>query len=125
MLKTRILCIFLLGLLLCGCKAEKAAETTAPTRPAMTDAPAVTTAASNPAATTDTPKAPAEDTVQKFESAINHVEENSFLVWIPMHGGQKYHANHTCSEMDRPVHVSVETARANGYTRCERCSPTP
>lgn len=43
------------------------------------------------------------------------------LVWIPTHGGTKYHCSARCSNMIDPIQVSRETAIANGFTACKRC----
>lgn len=51
---------------------------------------------------------------QKEETAGN-------LVWVPVNGGTKYHNKPSCSKMEDPMQVSVETAKANGYTACKKC----
>ena len=48
-------------------------------------------------------------------------ETEGTLVWVPVHGGTKYHRTPTCSNMIDPIQVSIETATANGYTPCGRC----
>lgn len=52
-----------------------------------------------------------------------HEETGANLVWVPIFGGTKYHRNAGCSNMDSPIHVTVETAKANGYEACKRCKP--
>lgn len=42
-------------------------------------------------------------------------------VWVPIHGGTKYHSRSWCSRMKDPKQVSLETAIANGYTPCSKC----
>lgn len=116
MLKTRILCILLLGMLLCGCQSKQPAETAAVTAEAFPTTSATEVAPQAPAVTS---AAPAPLVIPDS----NFVAEETFLVWIPMHGGKKYHTTHTCSEMQEPVRVSVETAMANDYAACSRCFP--
>lgn len=48
-------------------------------------------------------------------------ETGGDLVWIPTHGGTKYHRSAKCSNMIDPIQVSRETAIANGFTACKRC----
>lgn len=43
------------------------------------------------------------------------------LVWVPTNGGTKYHSKAGCSNMEDPMQVSLETAKANGYEACKRC----
>lgn len=43
------------------------------------------------------------------------------LVWVPTNGGKKYHRSASCSNMVDPMQVSVETAKANGFTACKKC----
>lgn len=50
-----------------------------------------------------------------------HDESAGNLVWVPTQGGTKYHNKSTCSKMENPMHVSMETARENGYTACKKC----
>ncbi len=51
----------------------------------------------------------------------SHSETGGNLVWVPVNGGTKYHCKSSCSKMENPIQVSVETATANGYTACKRC----
>ena len=48
-------------------------------------------------------------------------ETGGDLVWIPTHGGTKYHRSASCSNMIDTNKVSRETAIANGFTACKRC----
>lgn len=48
-------------------------------------------------------------------------ETGENLVWVPIHGGTKYHSTSSCSNMIDPMQVSKETAIANGYEPCKRC----
>lgn len=50
-----------------------------------------------------------------------HSESEGNLVWVPTNGGSKYHNRAGCSQMKDPIQVSIETAKANGYTACGRC----
>lgn len=43
------------------------------------------------------------------------------LVWVPTHGGTKYHITSSCSGMKDPIQMTQEQAEANGYTPCKRC----
>ncbi len=52
---------------------------------------------------------------------IPEPETGGDLVWIPTHGGTKYHRSARCSNMVDPIQVSRETAIANGFTACKRC----
>lgn len=68
---------------------------------------------------TDSAKSTASNTAsvtvpQKEETTGN-------LVWVPVNGGTKYHNNSSCSKMENPMQVSIETAKANGYTACKKC----
>lgn len=51
----------------------------------------------------------------------DHEESGANLVWVPTNGGKKYHSKPTCSSMEDPMQVTVETAETNGYTPCGRC----
>ncbi len=42
-------------------------------------------------------------------------------VWIPTHGGTKYHSSPDCSNMDGPRQVTVEEALSLGFTPCSKC----
>ena len=42
-------------------------------------------------------------------------------VWIPQHGGTKYHSTETCSNMKGPRQVTLQEAESLGFTRCSRC----
>lgn len=52
---------------------------------------------------------------------IPEPETGGDLVWIPTHGGTKYHRSASCSNMIDPIQVSRDTAIANGFTACKRC----
>ena len=42
-------------------------------------------------------------------------------VWIPTHGGTKYHSHSGCSNMIDPQKVDLGYAEARGYGACKRC----
>lgn len=43
------------------------------------------------------------------------------LVWVPMHGGERYHAEPLCSNMIEPQQMPMSCASALEYTPCRRC----
>ena len=43
------------------------------------------------------------------------------LVWIPTHGGRKYHTDQTCRPMIDPVQVTISEAERLGYGPCGVC----
>lgn len=47
--------------------------------------------------------------------------QGSGYVWIPQHGGTKYHSTATCSNMNGPHQVTLQEAESLGFTRCSRC----
>lgn len=50
-------------------------------------------------------------------------ETEGYLVWVPTNGGIRYHSSPNCSKMIDPIQVSIETAKAHGFTACGRCHP--
>lgn len=54
-------------------------------------------------------------TVPKQEESVG------VLVWVPTHGGKKYHTKSSCSNMKDPMQVTIETAQSNGYGPCSKC----
>ena len=46
---------------------------------------------------------------------------NGTLVWIPTHGGTKYHTDQTCRPMIDPVQVTISEAERLGYEPCGVC----
>lgn len=38
------------------------------------------------------------------------------MVWVPTHGGKKYHSN-----MKDPEKVTLSKAKAEGFTACKKC----
>lgn len=49
------------------------------------------------------------------------VDSVSATVWIPQHGGKRYHRNSSCSGMKGPKEVTVDEAKSKGFTPCGRC----
>ena len=43
------------------------------------------------------------------------------MVWIPTHGGKKYHSKSTCSNMKDPEKVTLSKAKQKGFTACKKC----
>lgn len=43
------------------------------------------------------------------------------VVWIPTHGGTKYHSDPDCSNMIDPLAVDLNEAVAQGFEACKRC----
>ena len=43
------------------------------------------------------------------------------LVWIPTHGGTKYHLSSSCSGMEGPIQVTISEAQSRGFTPCKKC----
>ena len=40
---------------------------------------------------------------------------------MPVNGGTKYHSNPDCSGMEDPIQVTIEAAKADGFTLCQKC----
>lgn len=49
------------------------------------------------------------------------VSKESETVWIPTHGGTKYHRRSTCSGMENPEKTTKEDAIRRGFEPCQRC----
>ena len=58
------------------------------------------------------------DFVEVSERAESIAEET--MVWIPRRG-EKYHSRADCSNMEKPVEISLKQAEASGFARCKRC----
>lgn len=82
---------------------QEAAVTSEPSAPAASE--------SAPAASSEAAAAPAPAQSQQQE----------VMVWIPTHGGTKYHSRSSCSGMENPQQVTLEEAQALGFTPCKRC----
>lgn len=48
-------------------------------------------------------------------------EYETFMQWVPMHGGVKYHKNEGCSGMIEPRQMPRDCAVALGFEACKRC----
>lgn len=64
---------------------------------------------------------PAAPSSQAASEPPAESEAQAVMVWIPTHGGTKYHRFSTCSGMDDPEQVTLEEAQARGFTPCGRC----
>lgn len=51
---------------------------------------------------------------------VEPTEDPVIYVWIPS-SGSKYHQYSGCSNMDNPQKVTLDEAKAMGYTACKRC----
>lgn len=78
-------------------------------------------AASAPALSTDRSTGSSAASVAPPDQSEAESEEQVIMVWIPTHGGTKYHSKSTCSNMDDPEEVTLEEAKAMGFTPCGRC----
>lgn len=64
-----------------------------------------------------------EDVPDYDAEAVRTEQAYETKVWIPVHGGVKYHAKATCSNMKGPDEVTVREAIAKGFEACKRCKP--
>ncbi len=46
---------------------------------------------------------------------------DAILVWVPVHGGTKYHSDPGCSNMKDPRQVTQQQAMAEGFAPCKKC----
>jgi len=49
-------------------------------------------------------------------------EKKEAMVWIPTHGGKKYHSRSGCSGMKNPQKVTISEAKRQGFTPCKKCN---
>jgi len=49
-------------------------------------------------------------------------DEEQSVVYVPTHGGEKYHRTITCSSMQNPRKMSLRNADALSIDYCEKCS---
>ncbi len=49
------------------------------------------------------------------------IQRNTETVWIPTHGGTKYHRRSTCSGMEDPEKTTKDDAIRRGFDACQRC----
>jgi hypothetical protein len=54
-------------------------------------------------------------------ASVTVVETKSTMVWVPTHGGKKYHASSSCSNMKNPRKVTLSEAKKEGFTACKKC----
>lgn len=54
-------------------------------------------------------------------STISTTKKTEEMVWIPTHGGKKYHSKSSCSGMKEPEKVTLSEAKKQGYTACKKC----
>lgn len=64
-----------------------------------------------------------EDVPEYDAAAVRTEQAYETKVWIPIHGGVKYHAKATCSNMKDPDEVTVREAISKGFDACKRCKP--
>ena len=58
---------------------------------------------------------------KKSTGSASSGQTTSQMVWIPTHGGKKYHSNPNCSGMKGPEKVSLSTAKSRGFAACKKC----
>ena len=58
---------------------------------------------------------------KKSTGSASSGQTTSQMVWIPTHGGKKYHSNPNCSGMKGPEKVSLSAAKSRGFTACKKC----
>ena len=56
-------------------------------------------------------------------STTKRNSNDSMTVWIPTHGGKRYHIDKSCSGMINPAEVTIGEAKALGFSACGRCKP--
>lgn len=95
-------------------------ETTVPetTEPVIETTEAVTEPAETVIETTETV---VETTEPITEATTQPTEPTEEMVWIPTHGGTKYHSRAGCSNMIDPAQVPISQAIARGFGPCGRC----
>lgn len=128
---TALSLVLLLVLSLAGCgsttpeTAVTVTETTVPeTSVAITEttAPEVTEPVIETTEAVTEPEETVVETTQAVtEATTQPTEPTEEMVWIPTHGGTKYHSRASCSNMDNPSHVPISQAIARGFTPCKRC----
>ena len=79
---------------------------------------------STPKPSSSTPQ-PSSSTPQPDSSAPNpdnttNDNQKVEMVWVSS-SGTKYHSKSTCSGMKSPSQISLEDAKNQGYTSCQRC----
>ena len=64
------------------------------------------------------------DATESGEDVATDTTDNAdsdSMVWIPTHGGEKYHTSAECSDMIEPERVSLAFATECGFTPCSFC----
>lgn len=56
-----------------------------------------------------------------FEDLLNYESSGDETVWIPIHGGKKYHSKSTCSNMITPCLVYEVDAPLLDFGPCGKC----
>lgn len=100
-----------------GAASEADSAPEASSEAASAPASSVEQAASSEAAAV----VPAAPSSQAASEPPAESEARAVMVWIPTHGGTKYHSKATCSGMEDPEQVTLEEAQALGFTPCGRC----
>lgn len=100
-----------------GAASEADSAPAASSEAASAPASSVEQAASSEAAAV-VPAAPSSEAASEPPAES---EAQAVMVWIPTHGGTKYHSKATCSGMEDPEQVTLEEAQALGFTPCGRC----
>ena len=77
--------------------------------------------AASQAASSASSKASGSTPAKKNTGAAASGQKTGQMVWVPVHGGKKYHSNPNCSGMKGPEKVDLATAKARGYTACKKC----
>lgn len=54
---------------------------------------------------------------------LTEPDYGDLLVWIPMHGGIKFHKSPTCCKMYEPRQMPVDCAKALDFSNCGKCKP--
>ena len=78
-------------------------------------------AAASSKKTTTTSGSKSTASSKKSTGSASSGQTTSQMVWIPTHGGKKYHSNPNCSGMKGPEKVSLSTAKSRGFTACKKC----
>ncbi len=95
-------------------------EVTVPSTEAPAETPANSSVETQPEETEEPTKQTEVPDITEG-TAVPSTEPEEVMVWIPIHGGQKYHKTSTCSSMEDPEYVTLSEAEARGFTACKRC----
>lgn len=71
--------------------------------------------------TKNTSKSTTKATTSTSTETVSASDTTESSVWIPNKGGTKYHKKSSCSNMDNPSNVSLDDAKAAGFTPCKKC----